>query len=70
MTGVPPDRIAEMRESLELRDKYGMHCDQYDYTDYVPELLDEIERLRAWIDDECLACGGLIAFDASKEPTP
>ncbi len=69
MTGVTPERIAEMRKSLDARDKYAMHYDQYDCSDFVPELIEEIERLRAWISDECPACGGLIAYDASKERT-
>ena len=68
MTGVTSERIVEMRESLDLRDKYAMHYDQYDCSDYVPELLAEVERLRDWIDG-CQSCG-LVAYDASREPTP
>jgi hypothetical protein len=67
MSGVTPERIAEMRECLIDRDKYLMHIDQYDYTDFVSELLEEIELLRDWIDG-CQSCG-LIAYDACKEPT-
>jgi hypothetical protein len=33
----------------------------------ITSLQDKIKQLRAWIDQECPACGGLVAFDATHQ---
>lgn len=58
-TAIGPTRtVGEMLD--DIRDSHD---------EQVEELEAEIKRLRAWIGEECPACGGIVAYDASRRAT-